>query len=353
MSLTFSQLNPYTKSASIDPTASATAAYMTAGNNRLRQLAERSRAYRQMTDRENRQFDAMLGRGSLRPANPCASNLRLRLLLSSHLRKVFAEQRSLYPHRRYFLVTLINDCWLTYDREPYIWLGSMRQTIPAVMNLGSFDGWYATIEFQMLDETRRGLGRIIMGHVHALAWSDEPIFHPLITAAAMRQTNRLFSDIDAPTVKVSPALDSHPNPFIAYLNKQDCFGKKRTFDPDHACGFALDPCVLPPVASLRILELLTLLKLPELIVAGGSGAAVGWGVRKFIADTVTPVHYKMTCPTDIPAWWHALHQRSVRPSTYADYSIDRGLGRMPRKAIVSLASPALAELAAGSPTMFV
>ena len=186
------------------------------------------------------------------------------------------------PWRRFYLVTLLSDRWLSFDRHTQIWLGGMKDAIRQVFRLGGFTGWFGLVELQTMDETVRYFGRLLLPHGHCIAWSDDPDFDPKRSEARMAASRRLESLTGATTVTVRADPSTSVCNMAAYLMKAAALAKRRFMTARSPSGFILDECALPPVSAVRQVEILSQTTFDELMLSGGDGGPVRTELLRFM-----------------------------------------------------------------------
>lgn len=143
MPLHFSDLKIPDPACGIDPSAAAAKAHLRETLKQLVKLHRRSTEWWRLNPHQQRVETAILGSWRYPPRNGLAANVGARYAVGSRAIDMFdAEQRE-HPQRRYALVTLISDRWITLDRHPTLYLGGIKAATRQVLRLGRFDGWVA------------------------------------------------------------------------------------------------------------------------------------------------------------------------------------------------------------------
>ena len=280
-----------------------------------------------MSAPEKRLEDAVLGSLRQAPTNALGANIGARNVVGSFAIDYFERHRLEHPGRRYCLVTLFSDRWLSFDRLAAVWLGGITAASRQVMQLGAFDGWLAVTEFQTLVEIWAPLGRVILPNVHAVAWSDDPSFSFEAAEQRMAASRRLVSHIKAETASVSLRADTSPTNLIAYLLKGACVGKYRVPSKGSPSSFRLDDCALPPRAAARQTELLSSIYLDELIFAGGDVAAIRRVLVEQLHKAVRSASIDQPCVDQARDLWRRTRPRSK--AHYHDVAVCRGDRQLP------------------------
>ena len=242
----------------------------------------RSKRLSRLRPFELKQFEALIG---LQPAprNCFGSEMAIRRalvdVLIGEVRRMVAE----HPLRRFFLVTLINDSWGTFERLPMLNLGAMKAAIPPVMGRANFDGWLGFVELQTIDHALAGWGRLITPHFHAMAWYDDPNIDHEDAEAAMCRSTRLSSRIRARTAVITPWTDTSIFNLVAYLLKAPVVAKYAVPDKNSPSSFHYEDCRLKPGSAARLFEMLSKVEIDELMMCSGGGKLLRSAILERIA----------------------------------------------------------------------
>lgn len=273
---------------------------------------------------ERRNLDEIIGRSGA-SRNCLASNHRLRMSVGNKFINLSKQLQLESPKRQFSLVTLVSDPWLILDRDPYVRLKAMRQTIHPVMALAEWDGWFGIIEFQTLSETVSGLGRVVMAHVHVMAWTERRSFYPERAQALMSDQKRIWTANGIPAVDVREIVDATPERVAAYMAKASSVAKRRLPDKNYASGFKLMPCALAPISAVRQTEILSGMYMDELMISGGEGCRIRTELVKHMLMRFDRGYMS----TEIAlGFWERLRTRAGRDD-YFPVFIDREQGRAP------------------------
>jgi len=332
--VSFSQLNCRAPISNIDPSPAGAKKYLRETITQTLSLYDRGTSRWKLLPQDLIVAEAIIGRSRL-VANQLASNMGLRRALGSLLIDLLGAMQNAHPRRRFFLVTLISDRWLSFDLDTYIWLGGMQNTVRPVMALGGFTGWFGMIEVQTLDETVRGLGRILMPHAHAVAWSDDPRFCPEEAEGVMRASKRLISRIGAATVDVSYREDTSACNLGAYIMKAAAVAKFREPCRYSPSGLKLSDTALPPVSAVRQVEVLSEMYFDELMLSGGDGTYLR---RELKLAMLNILPSRETSVESAAAHWDRVRARSEQTARYARVDIDNTGRQLPPDSPISLAS---------------
>ena len=278
---------------------------------------------------------AMIGRPGERPRNVLASNTAAKYIVGRKAIELLDEQQNQHPGRRYYLVTLISDRWITYSHETELWLGGMIATSRPVMQLAGFDGWLGIVEVQTIMEAFIDKGRWLLPHVHAVAWSDDPDFDYLAAARRMNASDRLYNRIGAPCANIRHWQQqgkpvSRATNIAAYVFKGAALGKYRRWDDRSYSGFYLEDTKLSPIAAVRQNEILSSVDLMHLIFAGGTGAAIRNELRRHLNSEVPGSATELT-PDHARRFWNQVRSRrsSKRYHAYGEPAVYRDAHQRP------------------------
>jgi hypothetical protein len=248
-----------------------------------------------------------------------------------------------HPQRRFMLVTLISDRWLSYDRDVYIWLGGMQYTARKVMARGGFDGWFGMAELQSLSESEAGLGRILLPHFHAVAWSDDASIDFEAAESKMAKSKRLISTTGAPTATISFHSETYAANLAAYVMKAPSVAKYRAPNIHVPPGFTLEPTALAPVSAVRLLEILSHIYFDELMLAGGDGRDVRTALKRHMIESAKAENGFVEV-TQSAKLWQAARRLTKRDKNYYPVEIERSVDQLPASCPISLDLPRLREL---------
>lgn len=285
-----------------------------------------------ISPRDRGLLDTITG-ATLYAPNQLASNLRLRASVSHRLINEFDQLATEHPERRFCLTTLFHDGWLTYDRDTYLWLGNIRAKSSDVMKLAGFDGYFGMVEVQAMSESVRDLGRILLPHVHFIAWSDSSNFKFSAAEEEMRASGLLYSRLGADTADIQVRSDTHPSNLAAYVAKAPCVAKRRAPDRMKPSGFRLDNSRLAPAAALRVLEVLSHVYLDELMIGAGDGLAI----RSMLKSHISRYAKRDIDVEDVSRVWERCRKLSHTDNFYYPVAVDRRRqSEQPLDALISL-----------------
>lgn len=315
----------------INPEPEAAKRYLNDTITDLAEILDRGLRRWDLSTQENRMLDSLLGHSG---HNCLASNLTLRRDLGRRLVDILAEMETANPGRRFWLVTLISDRWLSFDRYCRIWLGGMKAAARQVMAMGGFCGWFGFIEVQTLDHTTSFFGRILMPHAHFIAWSDHPSFDHAGAEARMASSGRLESRTGARTVVVNRDLSTSTSNLAAYIMKAGGLAKRREVRSTRPGDMVLRDCSLPPVSAIRQVEILSQMTFDELMLGGAQGTAV----RSELVKLVYRRPPRATEPDSAIAarFWMRVRSR-LKSRKYEPVLIDRSTRQLPSGSPIGLA----------------
>ena len=319
----------------IDPSPDGAKRYLRGTVLQMRNLVDRSVERLTLTPRECVIADSIFGK-SRSVRNALSSNLELRYKLGCRLIDLLDDMQRAHSRRRFWLVTLISDRWLSFDKHTRIWLGGMKEACRQVMSLGDFDGWFGLVEIQTLDETIRYLGRILMPHSHFVAWSDDPLFDPEQAASLMQASGRLESRVWVATADVRRDPTTSVCNIAAYIMKAPAVAKYRVYAKDMPAGFALTDCKLPPVSAVRQTEILSQTTFDELMFSGGQGRAIRSALLEVIRPYMGVTGSQDLDTIDAEQFWRRL-RRNTRRRAYGSVTINRTGAQLSSNTPISLA----------------
>lgn len=333
--LSFSELIIDPSDLGIDPTPTGAKRWLRSTIDQMAQLFDRSTFRAALLPQDIPVADAIVGR-RWAPRNCLASNLQLRMELGSRLIDLLFEMQTEMPHRRFFLVTLVSDRWLSFDRYTEIWLGGMKGAARQVMRLGRWDGWFGAVEVQTLDETITYFGRILLPHIHVIAWSDDPDFDPEVAEANMSDSGRLESRVSAKTVDVRVDPSTSVCNLAAYIMKAPCVAKRRVPSLKSASGFSFGDSRLPPVSAVRQLEVLSGVEFDEILLSGGNGSQLRAELINMMQRRLPERTLQAVDAERSRHFWARARQRT-RLVNYEPVIVDRSLAQLPSNPPISLA----------------
>ena len=329
----FSDIKIDKASFGIDPTPKGAKRYLRGTIADMLNTFDRSVNRWSLTRMETLTLSGIIGR-TRSDQNLLGSNLQLRLKLGSRLIDLLHTMETEMPNRRFYLVTLLSDRWLSFDRYAHIWLGGMKDAMRQVLRLGNFTGWFGLIELQTLDESVQALGRILLPHGHFIGWSDDPDFDPNRAAARMAGSKRLESRTSAATADVrADPLTSVCN-IAAYLMKAPASAKYRVPSLRSHSGFALADCALPPVSAVRQMEILSHVTFDELMLGGGDGGYIRSELVRLIHET-PPKNSEIDTGRAARFWTRC--RKRTRRGAYEPVHVDRTKAQLMPHPPISLA----------------
>lgn len=308
----------------VDPTVRGALRHVRTTLKQAADLHLKSTARWGLTEEQTDTERELLGLDRGPPRNALASNITAKYVVAKRAIELLDRRQQRNPQRRWFLVTLINDRWMTYDRETEIWLGGMIATARPVLQLARFDGWLANVEIQTIDESRAGIGRWLLPHVHGVGWSDDPDFDVEAAEARMCESRRLYSGIGARTAQISVWDDSRACNQFAYVEKGACIAKCRHWNGRSPSGFWLGDCALRPISAVRQNEILSQVEVTDLLFAGGDGTSLRDKLKGHLHAAMRGNNAPPLTPRDARRFW-----QEVRPERYRHYR-DVQIHREPR-----------------------
>lgn len=215
------------------------------------------------------------------------------------------------PHLEFYHVTLLVEEGVVFDREPYVPISPIKKKVHNSLSRKLGVDFVAVLECQGLTNwPQKAKGRTLLVHVHALLWFDrrKPPQGLINTEVGVEQEIKSpswGSKFDVKPVKATRITPKRGVPawWMAYLFKSPHAAKRRVMVPNPDSRSLFEDYKLASVRSedgyrpefaLRIFELRSHLKLLELVVAGGAGAAM-----------------KRRCLTRLGFW--QKHREYVRP----------------------------------------
>lgn len=272
----FSQIKTKSRYAEIDPSPAGAKKFLKSTIVEMRERTDRSVHRYILPKRDSAISNNLVGTHAGHGIyNMLASNLRQRWICGSALIDAFHQHQRQRKDRQYRLITLISDRWLSFDRrDTIIWLAGIKKIAAEVMRHGRFDGWFGGVEIQILDESIPGFGRVLMAHFHAVAWTTDRAFDDRAAEKRMSSLPRLYCEMGAPTATVNGDEASSACNLVAYVMKAPSLAKVRVPCPpttEKPWGFYFADAALPPVAAVRLTQVLSAMYLDEMFIAGGDG----------------------------------------------------------------------------------
>ncbi len=270
--------------------------YLRSSHSKFRRLVKKDTRKRGIGVRPKLYFDTLIGNRPMPGKRQTVSDLLATDLKALHEFGNYmideAEKLSLSnPNLEFYHVTLLAEEGVILERESFVPVSPIKKKIHNCLSRDCKLDFVAAIECQGLTNwPQNSKGRTLLVHVHALVWFD-PRRVKGLTANTERglegfiKSRAWFSNFDAKPVSAVKITENRGSPawFAAYLFKSPHSAKRRVkiVDPDSDSLF--DEFKLKPVTSdegyrpefaMRIFELRSHLKLSELVVAGGAGAAM-------------------------------------------------------------------------------
>lgn len=206
-----------------------------------------------------------------------ASNIRVRrdatFILADQLHQL-REKSLAIPNRTFWHVSFLGPIITEY--KPEIDVDAFRHTIYRLLNGARLNAVFA-IELQAITNyPQRGQGRGFLMNAHAACWSDDPAFDAKAAAATMRDSQSLFSELGADTVKITQrTLDPGELEYLAhYMLKAPFDAKRRARHDEVPTRWIFKPATARDDQLLRLGELISHFEFTDLVWGIGEGTAI-------------------------------------------------------------------------------
>jgi hypothetical protein len=203
-----------------------------------------------------------------------ASDLKIRRKSAKFLGKALERLRSENPKLSFQFWTLIHERGNTPDRGPTIDLKFLRSLTDKTLRTFGLDGIYVVESQGLGNHPRKGEGRTIMTHVHAVTWSS----NPPDSSEVERELNgdsAWHNDLGADPVRVK-VVEGAPDEldYLAYYLFKPPYDAKMIEARARGDRLKSTEKGYKPEFAARLLELLTQLDIRELVRASGEGKFV-------------------------------------------------------------------------------
>ena len=118
--------------------------------------------------------------------------------------------------RRFFHITFTPGAGNTVDREPIINIGALQRMTHYVLRKYKLNAICSTEIQGLMNWPAKGLGRALMVHRHALAWTDDPLFDFYAAENDLNQSRVWNSVLTKTPVVIAPMTE--PEHFAAMAN---------------------------------------------------------------------------------------------------------------------------------------
>lgn len=211
---------------------------------------------------------------------PLLSDLRARREASYLLIELLSCHWSLnrfQPGQTYLFLTFIDDMGNTSDRRPEVNLGALKGKIDKATRRMGLNG-IAMIENQAITNyPRKGGGRTLMFHAHAVAWTTDPALAHRTAMEINRSTswNNSFGAVPL-KIKEMTAQRGEIDHLAYYISKLPYDAKNRMPHKERPGRHILMQTIAgyPPELALRIFEGLSQIELPDVVFGVGEGTAL-------------------------------------------------------------------------------
>lgn len=216
-----------------------------------------------------------------------ASNMPLRWDAARALKSALFKHRKERPkgRRQYYFGTFIDDCGNTSDRSPLVRLREIKdKAYRALKALGLHA--VAVIEVHpLMNYPAGGEGRMLLFHVHFIAWSDES-FDPSLASAQLNASSAWKNSLGADPVQIKEIGASRDQlaTVAYYLLKPPHSAKNRMPSKKDQARFLLMDTIegYRPELALRLVEGLSQLDLRDTIFGVNAGGKIRQEVRSRI-----------------------------------------------------------------------
>ncbi len=269
-------------------------------------------------------FNDILGRGRLTNAM-LASDLKLRCRATKILSKLLIELHLQKPDLNFYLLTFTNDFANTSDRRPIIEISKMHRSIDPVLRKLKLDS-LSVLEIQGVGNyPRKGKGRLLMLHGHAIAWTERSLDCDDIMND-LNSSPSWVNSFDAKPIDVrlvTPTKDDLA--YISYYIFKPPFEVKMVENRKSGLKLKSTTKGYQPEFAVRILECLSQLELKALVRSSNDGG----GIRSEWCRRLTYRHRSRTQWTDDKAdhaamdqFWDRIRTKKRRVN-YHPYEIRR------------------------------
>lgn len=252
-----------------------------------------------------------------------ASNIVTRYRAASELRFAIRRMLKTDPTYRFRHLTLVDDGWRTLDRKTTIDLEGLKRTVGQLLFKSGLDGWVGVVEVQAESKAKRGKGRDILPHAHLLIWTRDPAFSfdqleldlqasPRLNCATGPET-ALITGKDDVTARLSIWN------WIWYFFKAPAFAKNPVLRRNGSTRYY--GASIRPNLAVRLIEVLSHMRMDELIMGSGEGKAIAVQLRKTIR-AATKEGDKRCHESDIALFW-TRNRRRAGKDAYSPPVINR------------------------------
>lgn len=298
-----------------------------AGQSAERKFADKIREYAKShsaSESDISMFKDALGYGRL-CNSMLASDLRLRRKSGEFLGRALERLRSENPDLEFQFWTFTHDRGNTSDREPTIDLKFLRSLTDRTLRGLQLSGIYV-IEVQGLGNyPRKGDGRTIMVHVHAITWSNDPPDLGMIEGQ-LNESDQWRNDMGAVPVRIKPITDSPGElDYMAYYLFKPPYDVKMLENRMRGERLKSTEKGYKPEFAARMLELLSQLDITQLVRASCDGKFI----RKDWQRRLTNWHRSREAWADgkLPAYYFDdlwdRYRVKKKKKTYSRYIIIR------------------------------
>lgn len=243
---------------------------------------------------QRKALDSVLGFGD--SPDMRASNLAVRIAFAT------AFVRAMFPlfrrnrHLNFYFLTFIHEGWHCLSSNPVLPLDDIRSRLRNVMQ-GKGMEWVAVIEIDAVKNYPQGdNGRLLMPHVHMIAWTAEDR-KPDEIGEELRLSTRLTSAFGAKTVVVRRIMRRATLAHLCYYLTKPPYQCKTlgAFNPKNG-RHSMRPVLkrVPPYLTLAICKMLSSLTVKQLmLVSGHQGKAIRrevWNALDQRRPLSTPSH---------------------------------------------------------------
>lgn len=256
------------------------------------------------------------------------SDMRARAKASNTLLKIMSDHWASHKDEllNYYFVTLIDDSGVTSDRFPEARIKHLKEKAVRSLRDTPFDAIAMVEKHPVMNYPRKGKGRTLLYHIHAVAWTKSNI-DPVDLAKDITEKGSWSCSFNAAPVNIEPisSLDSLERCTL-YMTKPP-HSAKNWMPKNGKPGVSIFMDTIKgyrPDLAMRVFEGLTTVKLMDVILSIKGGREI----RNRLKTKLVDWHRKrptdeMIVPKNFDVWqmWHDIRARKVG-NLFAPYRFD-------------------------------